>query len=265
MQAVKFACGSLVVDVLLFAAFVHAADSYEDEVGLLSKLEILTADEIEDNNMVVTRAWFIDKVSKMFNLPDASESVDEPVFTDVPQSHSQYKGIIAAYEAGLINGNGDGTFSPDSAITLQQATIILVKSLGYSDVLNVCDNLYSQVNNVSKKQGLLNGIAYLNGGGISVDTAVRLIFNTLHANVLDADGVVTGSGSNGMKYAEQDTVLKKYYDILYDEDVVQSDYYYSLTRTTAHKDEIVVGDWSNVNKVDSKKRRNHVIINNASF
>ena len=53
------------------------------------------------------------------------------LFSDVPAS-SWYNGYVnLAYSEGLVNGNGDGTFSPDRSVTYGElATILLGLSLG---------------------------------------------------------------------------------------------------------------------------------------
>ncbi len=53
-------------------------------------------------------------------------------FTDVNDSH--HKAAIAySKQANFIVGNGDGTFSPDKATTLGEASAVIVRMMGYED------------------------------------------------------------------------------------------------------------------------------------
>ena len=51
-------------------------------------------------------------------------------FTDVPTSHWAYADIEALAEGGLVNGMGDGTFAPDSQLTIAQMATILANAMG---------------------------------------------------------------------------------------------------------------------------------------
>lgn len=54
-----------------------------------------------------------------------------PSFTDVPASHWAYRDIEYAYKKGLTGGIGEGKFGLKKRITYDQASLFLLRSLGY--------------------------------------------------------------------------------------------------------------------------------------
>lgn len=55
----------------------------------------------------------------------------ETLFSDVAASHWASGYIAAATEYGIINGMGDGTFSPSAPVTHSQAMKMVLETLGY--------------------------------------------------------------------------------------------------------------------------------------
>lgn len=79
---------------------------------------------------VVTRA----EMAKMLIVALGYESIanDTPAFTDA-QNHWA-KGFIAlASDLGVVNGRGNGIFDPDATVTYQEASVMMLRALGYTD------------------------------------------------------------------------------------------------------------------------------------
>ena len=55
----------------------------------------------------------------------------DTVFTDVPKEYWASGYINTAYQMGIINGHGDGTFKPQQKLTNEQFAKMLVCALGY--------------------------------------------------------------------------------------------------------------------------------------
>lgn len=85
----------------------------------------------------MTRAEFASIIARAFSLPEGTGTT----FTDVDASAWYAKEINAAYSAGIISGNGDGTFAPEALITREEMAVIasrvykLLKSTGTSGSL----------------------------------------------------------------------------------------------------------------------------------
>ncbi|WP_156995902.1 S-layer homology domain-containing protein [Paenibacillus stellifer] len=76
----------------------------------------------------VTRAEFSAMLVRMLRLP---EHTGATAFKDV-QSGSWYAGaVVAAYEAGLVNGRSGGVFDPGGTLTRQEMAVMLTKAASY--------------------------------------------------------------------------------------------------------------------------------------
>lgn len=53
-----------------------------------------------------------------------------PTYTDVPETHRNFKYIEAISERNIMQGVGDGKFNPDKALTRAEAITILIRLLG---------------------------------------------------------------------------------------------------------------------------------------
>ncbi len=63
----------------------------------------------------------------------ASIATDTPSFTD-SQDHWAKGEIALASDLGIINGRGNGIFDPDAAVTYQEAAVMMLRALGYSNL-----------------------------------------------------------------------------------------------------------------------------------
>ncbi len=75
--------------------------------------------------------------AELFLTPDSQEpGLPEPIFSDVTAEDWFYDSVTAAKELGLMNGNGDGTFSPNQAMTRAELVVALANFAGAN--LNAC-------------------------------------------------------------------------------------------------------------------------------
>lgn len=143
------------------------------------------------------------------------------LFSDVP-SGSWYNGYVnLCYSLSYISGNGDGTFSPDAAITYGQIATILLKMLGYTsteigsvwplDYTNLCDQLeLSQGLDLSPYDTVTRGeaallfyramSATLNGSQQPYYTGISGVSSSQEVILLDVDASY-GGGAKLMAYA----------------------------------------------------------------
>jgi hypothetical protein len=81
----------------------------------------------EPNNNI-TRAEFVTIMDNVLKLtPNAMQIT---TFSDVNASDWYYQSVQAAVYAGIVRGNGDGSFQPNAPISRQEAAAILVQALG---------------------------------------------------------------------------------------------------------------------------------------
>jgi hypothetical protein len=65
--------------------------------------------------------------------PDTKVVTEKP-FRDVPLDHWAAEEIAAAKKAGIIAGYSDGTFNPESNVTIEQLAVVFVKVLNLEPV-----------------------------------------------------------------------------------------------------------------------------------
>ena len=143
------------------------------------------------------------------------------LFSDVSPS-AWYNGYVnLAYSQGLVNGNGDGTFSPDAPITYGAMATILLRMLGYTseeigsvwplDYTAFCDQLgLSQGLNLGAYDVLTRGQAAVlfyraikataNGTGQPYYTGINGVASTSDAILLDTNASYGGSSGLLMVY-----------------------------------------------------------------
>ncbi len=144
------------------------------------------------------------------------------LFSDVPAS-SWYNGYVnLAYSEGLVNGNGDGTFSPDRSVTYGELATILLRMLGYTsaeigsvwplDYTGFCDDLglsdgldlgaYDTVTRGEAAILLYRALkTEINGSEQPYYETIEGVASTEEAIVLDIDASYGGSSGLLMVYS----------------------------------------------------------------
>ena len=81
-------------------------------------------------------------------------------FSDVPTSHWAYTQIERAAEAGVMNGTGDGKFSPENTLTLAQFVVIMTRAFYDAEVeaSTAEGTWYAKHFDVARVHGLLSGV-----------------------------------------------------------------------------------------------------------
>lgn len=131
---------ALLCILLVFQSVGYAADNGADKlqdysgaieelsrIGLTNDLGFTLSD-----NKPITRAEFITLVMNVDYGNSNHEALSERVFDDVETNSAYAWAVSAAVKRGIISGNGDGLFEPDSPITYESAVKILVGILGYN-------------------------------------------------------------------------------------------------------------------------------------
>lgn len=60
----------------------------------------------------------------------------ETEFSDVPSAHWAYESVNALYKKGIINGRGNGVFSPDDSVTRSEAVKMIVLAINVKNTDN---------------------------------------------------------------------------------------------------------------------------------
>ena len=198
----------------------------EKAVKLLFKLGITFANA--ENNFepqkLISRAEFLAMVLKITGNDYAIKSTQLKIlFNDVPTRYWANKEINYAVELGWINGDGQGNFHPDSAISATEATKLLVMALNYNMIAKSQGGYPVGYMSVAKNLKLLNGIDSSDYESLSKGVASRIIYNALFSKVLETSKI---SLDGSMTYTESnDTLLNKIFKLKYVVGTITGNYY----------------------------------------
>ena len=212
--------------ILCIGSVVSAATSfsdvkntkYEEAVENLVSLKIVNG--FEDNTFKpknnVTRAQLSKMLVISMGMEDEVASAGRKFlnFKDVLSSYWGYGYIKVASDKKLVNGYTDGKFKPDGTVTYAEATAMVVRALGYEDVIKKSsltwpNNYMSYANDKLK---LFNGIGTFKAN----DPATRgdialLLWNALRTGVCD----IVGENSNGLIYGQGTPMISAYLGYTY--------------------------------------------------
>ena len=186
---------SLLVSMCPFS--VIASESHADALKAFG-----VATDAETSSDKITRSAFVTMAVRMSGTtPYAGEIADFP-FVDVDPASAEYPYVKAAYDLGLVNGNGAGTFNGGDSITLNQAVKILVTVLGYKEKAEAFGGYPYGYMKVAKEKDMLSGISGLDANApLSVDAAYELIVNALESTF----SLISSVGED-IKYVESDNM-----------------------------------------------------------
>lgn len=119
---------------LVFSLFASMASAAEPPATPGEKYQwlldegVLDGDPSGDPNLngKLTRAQFATVITRIAGIEEATSG---QAFTDVLPSQWWYGAIQAAFDAGLVNGTGNGKFSPRADVTLQEVIKVVVTLL----------------------------------------------------------------------------------------------------------------------------------------
>lgn len=178
------------------AAFTDAARIAQWEaVAALTKLGVVKGkdDGSFDPAGSVTRA----EVASMLTLillggvEEELWTPKDPTFSDI-SGHWAESEIEYCVAAGIISGRGDGIFDPDGQVTGVELAKMALCTLGYSPDIYALTGPNWQLNtdlyaNMSKNE-LYAGLEELDTSlPVDRETAARILYNTLKAQILKAD------------------------------------------------------------------------------
>lgn len=173
--------GSLTLISLIMPSQTALAHEYSHETLTILGINV-------PNSENITRGQFAE-ILFMLSGGNALSTAQSP-FSDVPSTRSDTKSITAIYNLGLLNGRGDGTFDPDSPITLGEAVTSALRLLEYSseDIGYRWPEDY-----VAKGEhlGLLDNVGTDGSSTLSQSQIESLIYNILGC-----------SDRNGIEFAE---------------------------------------------------------------
>ena len=112
------------------------------------------------------------------------------LFSDVGSGSAYAPYVRIAVQQGWISGYTDGSFSPDNAVTLEEACTAVLKLLGY-DVTTLSGTFPAAQLNKANELGLRDNLTKTQGEGMTLEDGAVLLYNALTATT--AEGKVYAS------------------------------------------------------------------------
>ncbi|NUU78738.1 immunoglobulin-like domain-containing protein [Paenibacillus xylanilyticus] len=153
----------------------------EQTIDIFTKLNIIKGyeDKTIRPNQDMSRGEFVGILSRIFDVGGTKQVALKDI-----KGHWAEDAIVQFTQAGIIRGNGNGTFKPNKAITREEMAVILSKIVDFQGVTqNKMDN--SNPIQMVAQAGVIqgNGNGDLNAKGTaSRAEALQLILNTLKLN-----------------------------------------------------------------------------------
>ncbi len=121
-----------VICILLTTVYADGIKMNDKQKTDLYNLGIMVGDENGDLRLdrTITRAEAVKIICTAANI--AADVAEKISFPDVSEEHWAYKYICAAKANGIIDGDENGNFNPEAAITNEEIVKILVCLLGYN-------------------------------------------------------------------------------------------------------------------------------------
>ncbi len=194
---------------------VDDSDSYATAVQVLSGLGIIQGYE-EDNtfrpNNTITRAEAATVIVRALGMEESAASMTgTTAFSDVAADHWASGYVNIAYQQGIIDGMGDGTFCPSNPVTYEQMVKMIVCALGYTLKAEKNGGYPSGYLAIASQEGITKGASGTIGGEAKRSTVARLVYNALDVKMME-QWTYTTDGKDEYTIGNK-TLLNDYLDV----------------------------------------------------
>ena len=195
-----------------------STDTYARECGILNALGIFT-DAPSNPLSNVTRAAFVAGVTELIGASGTYEPNKSP-FYDVKSTDSYYNEILVAAQMGIVNGDENRNFNPNTPVTYLEGVVMVLKALGYNETYP------SGYLNVAQKLRLTKGISRKTDENLTTGECAKLL-----VNAGDTVPYRYGSYENGSFMLEDETLFYSVHKVSKKDGVMTANEVSSLTST----------------------------------
>ncbi len=182
---------------------------YQKSLALCSSLGVISG--FEDGSVKpdekVTRAQMASIVLRLLNL---GASTYQNIFTDVDGGHWAAGQIQAAYEGGIVNGMGDGTFAPDAQVTYAQVIVMLVNALNFKTDAEMAGGWQQGYIKIAGEKDILKNAQSSADEPADRGLVIKMVYNTLLADYNRASSFENGS----VQYTADRTLAEEKFDVI---------------------------------------------------
>lgn len=179
---------------------VHAQATFSNaSIDFLNSLNI-TKRSAEDFEEIITRGEFTDMVIRAMNYePDLTVNLP---FTDVTSDVTYAGAIGKAFSLGIIAGNGDGLFYPESALTYAAAIKICVGALGYTNIAHAKGGYPYGYMDVARSVELDISSSPSDSSAMNFLACTEILYNFVNADLCSPTGITDGEISQQRMYGQ---------------------------------------------------------------
>ena len=186
---------SVMVAVAEDTSVPSVSQEVQDAKDFMVRLGVVDADfDVTD---IMTKSAFLCLALDVTKV--TTVTADKEYFNDVPQNYYAVNEIATGYNAGYIKGNGNGTFSPDKIINVNEALAIVMNILNYGHLAGTPS--YQRTIN---QQNLLKNVDIEADGTIKRGACLMLFKNMLLAEYNMLSGF---EGEAGIYSTDETTTL----------------------------------------------------------
>ena len=179
----KLLCFLLAFAMLFTSVAASAAISADKVPEFLDKAGIVKAGTFTDEAQLLTRGEFAQMVAKLIPLENYKGLSTTQIFNDVPTDSPIFDVTTLLYKLYFIVGDGNGNFEPDAPLTAEAACKILVNLMGDQYFATY----YGGYIPAAANKGILNGVELSEGQTVSVKAAMKMIYNTMVADISNSN------------------------------------------------------------------------------
>jgi len=228
--------------------------AYEEAGTVLGALNIMIGDPNGNfrPESGLKRSEFAKIAIHALGLEDAAEAVrDQVKFNDLSSDYWANGYINLAYEQGIVEGDPNGNFRPESQILYQEAVAVLVRMAGYEPAADAKGGYPNGYLSVANQYGFTKGATGVGSTVIKRGTAAILTNNTLTMGIMEQ----TGFGSNTNFEITEKTILEEYLNTEKKEGKITGNYFTKLNGASGLEEDTIEID-NTVYKVKDENAQN---------
>ncbi len=209
-------------------------DAQAEALEILESLGVADAEDYADGNIFIKRGMLAKLAIRMYSITDVEKQ--STGFTDVTEENKLSGYIYMAKNMGIVNGTGNGKFSPEAYASYEQIIKVMISVLGRENQAASYGGYSGGYMSAATRLGLLKHFWVEDKSKITIYEVAPLILDVLETKIEDPLNPVD---SNEYK----DTLLHRYFDTTKHIATVNADYYISRNGvSTDSPSKLVFGD-----------------------
>ena len=199
-----------------------AKSEYKNEIETVCGLGLMSSEKsFFEPDVPVKRGEFAKIVANI--LTDEIPLGADAVFNDVESDDENYDAINFLYQNNIITKGNDGCFYPWKLISVQDASVMLLRVLGYETIASHNGGYPAGYNKTAKDLGFYTKISF--SDYLRRDVCAKLVYSAVFADYASVKNINNGN----LVFEYKKGILAETRDILYNEGIVTANIYGSIT------------------------------------